>query len=141
MTKPKKYTRSRPLTVRINRSRHLRGDCFVSMMRNSKGSQCCLGFVARQLGVKVSELEGRATPQDVINDLSGSRAQEIRDLFCDVGLLSLSRPSPYNSTGRPTATCETLMKVNDSDELSPSDRERKLESLGLRIGIKFEFFG
>jgi hypothetical protein len=153
-TTKKKYTAKRPLTVWVNRARHLRGDTAGgsdSMMRNEHGGQCCLGFVGRELGCSTKELHERSGPSDVVADVGldydanratqvfevtnavEARKAEVKELFRSVGLV--------DTRGHHTATCKELIAVNDGNKLRGETRETKLKSLGLKIGINFKFFG
>lgn len=104
-------------------------------MLNSEGFQCCLGQIATQLGCDDEYLLGLLDPADV-----------------DIAALSLTGRGPLLETHILTVAgdwsqvnCTSFsilgMNINDNEELTDTQRERKLERLAEEYGLRIEFTG
>lgn len=106
-------------TVTIVRSKWARGKQVPAddyglknnALRNSDGTQCCLGFVCRALGSKVAEIAHRSFPSG-LKDRPPS------------WLISLE---------------EEAAKVNDCEDLSARDREKQLRNIFADTPVRLKF--
>lgn len=107
-------TKKAPLKVIVNRKRWYRGqgdEYSALLLDNNK--MCCIGFLARKLGYTPKDIRNRATLYEVSN----------RDEF----------ENEYDST------LSEAYKVNDEIMITDNKRERRLITLGKRMGVQFEF--
>ncbi len=110
-----------PKIVVIKRSKWLRGDLFKSCLLNDKGEMCCLGFLARKIGFTSSEILDINQPDDLSKRIIG-----------------LAKPDGSKGS-LPTKTADALMRINDCEYSSDEEREKKIKSLGKKIGVTFKF--
>lgn len=121
--KLKTYSRKNPLTVTVRRKRWLRGGRTVSALLDvDSNKMCCLGFAARAIGVPRKLITDVLTPAGVNDFLKG--------LNCVVGSGQIMGN---------TKTANALMEKNDDGTIGNDVREKKIASLGKRIGLKFKF--
>src|SRR5262245_41094891 len=91
----------------VTRSKWLRGRRVGSMLRNGKGLQCCLGFVAEQCGI---------SPEDTLMvGMPGGLPSDAAEKFYSVV-----------PRGRVTARAAA---INDDEWLSDAEREGGLRAL------------
>lgn len=101
-------------TFVVKRTRWLRGR--MSVLRDDRGRQCCLGFVGRQCGVKAKDLLHVLLPRDLADKNFINYPQLTRGMGWD-----------------------DFSDINDSEELSGKDREEQLKALALKAGFRFKF--
>lgn len=109
-------TKKALLKVIVNRKRWYRGqgsDYSCLLLPNNK--MCCIGFLARSLGCKPREIRESTTLSTVDTEVSSN--------FADAHDTSLS--SAYY--------------INDDKDIKDNTRERKLITLGKRMGVQFQF--
>lgn len=133
----------------IDRSKWVRGgveEYGESLLLNDLGSMCCLGFYCVQvLGLEYSDIKGLG---DILGDficnevkLSSKHAEgiELEEYEDDE---SLRWKYIYKkSLGCMVDREISFLSVNDDEELSEEERERKLTELFSEIGVEVEFFG
>lgn len=106
------------LKVVVDKKRWLRGhnpNGDTALYRPDDGKMCCIGFLARKLGCKVSDIRAKAW----LNGVETNKAQEF---------------SESNAT-----QLEEAYEVNDDEELTDSGRIKKLRSIGNEMGVRFVF--
>lgn len=114
------------IALTIDRSRWSRGDLNgVSRMRNSRGSMCCLGFLARACGYSDTEITGLPDPRAVVRNTS-------LNLF-PVGMV-LVDPDPVNS-----AAVSAMIEDNDSVTLTEDKRETRIQQKMAEFGVAVTF--
>jgi hypothetical protein len=109
------------MKIRVSRRRWLRGG--EGVLLNSSGKMCCLGFGARQCGVKAKDIRGRTMPAIIP---VAARTQAL----CDSPLLA----GDYNS-----ALANAASTINDDDAISDKERETKLRDLFAGFGHQIVF--
>ena len=99
--------------LRINRKRWWRGQGSdeSNLRGTTDGKQCCVGFYARACGATVEEIRAKATLQ-CLSEEFGKHENENSSTFSD------------------------LYEVNDDQELTSRDRERKIRQLFKDLGVK-----
>ncbi len=105
----------------INRDKWLRGEgAFESkLLRREDGKMCCLGFLGLACGLSESDIMGKATPVDALND------GKYPEAILEYGFL--------------TTTSYSLMSANDSRYIPETEREQTITNLMSEIGIEVEF--
>lgn len=106
----------------INRKKWLRGEGseYSSLLRTEDGKMCCLGFLGLACGGTKKQIESCDSP---------------------AGTYGPKWPSAllHPDTGLDSTTCEELMKVNDNEDLTDTERESRLKKIFKEIGIKVVF--
>ena len=102
-----------------------------TMLLNEEGFMCCLGQVAKQLGIKDIDLLGAVTPRQ----LKKPSVEAVR------GLLVSEPGSDLNVGELHTALAYSALETNDDPTLTSQDRERALTELFERSGYTLEFTG
>lgn len=120
----------------IDRSRWLRGQGPDSMLLDSRGRMCCLGFACVEAGVEADRLLHAGSPEDV-----GSS----HDLLT-VPVLSRVKESDDEDGGVhrrvvDTALSQEAIGINDDEEMEDTAREVALAELFAREGIAVTFVG
>ncbi len=110
-----------PKNVVVKRSKWLKGDVEESVLLNEKGKMCCLGFLAREAGFTPKQIRKVCQPDDLNKQIIG-----------------LTKPIGFDQLWG-TRTCFALMSANDSGILTDQAREKKIKSLGKKIGVTFKF--
>ena len=116
----------------IDRSKWVCGDYESlggSMLLNNQGRMCCLGQVCKQEGVDDSLMEGRPSPES-LNDDTKRMNGEIGWLVVD----NLGYQVDSDITFK-------MMKVNDSKDISQTERELELTRLAATAGHEMVFEG
>lgn len=124
------------MILKINRRRWLNGGnknlVYSKLLSPHNDRQCCLGFLAREVGYSKEEINDLGCPSDA--------ARETGDNKFPKGFLRWRR----NTLSEPwidTKVCRKMMDVNDDKEITNKLREEKLTKLFAKVGIKVEFFG
>lgn len=124
-----KKTKLIPLT--INRAKWARGGYNGdSMLLNSKGNMCCLGFACRVVGIPANKLKGIGTPQTVTG---------VKALTGKLGKM-VEAPSYAKSIVNSDDT-DAAVGVNDDDKISDKMREYKLKPILKKLGFAAKFVG
>ena len=107
------------MKLTIDRNTWLRGETDESkLLRSSDNKMCCLGFLALALNASKEEISDQSTP---------GTACSVKWLD---GMLKMGHESHISND---------LMRVNDSPNLSASEREAKLSQLFSQLGVEVEF--
>jgi hypothetical protein len=109
-------------TIRINRSKWLRGTGSVGtyLWSNCWQGGCCLGHVIHQVSkCGWEELNNIPAPHEFYTKKS-----------------ILTGDHGCNNT-----FTELAMEINDDSDITDKEREKKLNALGKKNGIKFVFYG
>lgn len=95
-----------------------------NLLRGLDRQQCCLGFVARELGCTVKAIESRGVPS------SAALTPEAQDFFLapEVGVLWDEKPWIREAAG-----------INDNWYLSDKEREKQLRELFKANGHQIVF--
>jgi hypothetical protein len=113
-----------------------------SVLLNSAGNRCCLGFACQQMGVSDEVLKKRGAPASLFSaqedDLKfrlpkDGEAKEVFDRFCE----AIHGENFFTSN----FTTGHLMQTNDNTTISNEFREAELNRIAQEIGIQFEFHG
>lgn len=105
------------------------GENGCSMLLNSKGAMCCLGFYAKKLGATEGIMDTTA-PHCLVGNLRPRRRKTWRERF--KGLVKKG--------DQPTSLANELMTTNDDEFLySERDRESRIVRLFLKLGVKVKF--
>jgi 4-aminobutyrate aminotransferase-like enzyme len=114
MVAPKKEP---PLKVRVSKRTWYRGQgCAKSFLRLPDSSQqCCIGFFARALGAKVSEIQMKST-LDIVDH---EACQNVGHIYESV--------------------LSDCYEVNDDENLTDTQRMKQLKELGMQMNVKFIF--
>lgn len=94
-----------------------------TQLLNNRGYMCCLGFCMKQLGLDDNLIRDKAAPANVMlkhND------------FVSCG--------PYGTIKNSSLSMEA-MRINDNDNISGPERERRLIELFSEHGHEIEFVG
>lgn len=111
----------------IKRSKWYRGHKFDSLLMRGDGSQCCVGQMCSQLGVRDADLLGRAISSD-LPDLP------------DMGLATKEALSPLlDRFGRDLPWVVSAYVVNDDAEIGDDEREPKLAAIAAAAGHELVF--
>jgi hypothetical protein len=108
------------IPVTIRKKKWLRGAGGNSLLLNTRGSKCCLGFVCTAMGVKARDMMDKSTPGELLQYIPGL-TRKSDNLHCDTNL------------------CDTAMGINDDGEYTSVERETKLKKIANRMGYKFTF--
>lgn len=104
------------LKVVIKKRSWLRGDNNDSQLyRTRDRKMCCIGFLARTLGCKVSDIKGRGT----LNDVPNEKAENFNETHSHV--------------------LEEAYVTNDDPDMVEKDRISQLKALGKSMGVRFVF--
>lgn len=108
------------LTVKIDRKKWIRGGGYDQscLLRESDKKQCCIGFLARVLGLENEEILGCNTLAST-NNRTNTRARKFENRY-HTNLLEAYR-------------------VNDNSNLSELARMRTLRALGRKMQVRFVF--
>jgi len=108
----------------VKRSEWLRGEGpdVSYLYRNRDGLRCCLGFLGNACGVSDSQMEGAGGPGLV----------EDKDVW-PKSLIDRAGTHGHSHD------CDKIMVLNDREELSDYEREKKLTDAFTVIGIKINF--
>ena len=123
MSKPKKLKR-----IEISRKRWMRGTGLNgSYLRHPKtGKQCCMGFDCRAHGFSIEQIRGLGMPAALIERIPGL-TKKVVSCYGNV---------EYSGN---TEVAKELAAVNDDDNITDEVRERKVKSIGKRIGRNYVF--
>jgi hypothetical protein len=121
----------------IERSRWYRGKGpGGSRLLLPSGQMCCVGCLLDTVGIDRERMLGVACPADIItNERSQAEDHGIPDFLLaarkvfktSIGVLDNSK------------LCSQLMAINDSTEMSDTDRERNITRLLGAVGIRVRF--
>lgn len=109
------------ITVTVKRNRWGRGGEDGLLYCSATKKMCCLGFVAREVGLTVKHIKDVGEP-DTLPEKDRSKVNFL-----------------LNKKANNNAVCCRLMAVNDSAKLSDVVREEKIITLGKKVGIAFKF--
>lgn len=115
-------------TFTIDRSRWLRGEVETSMLRNTYGDRCCLGFYLGACGVSDSAMTDEATPSDV-RDVIPEEAQ----------WLLRTEIWAFDEVVVESGAGAELISVNDDKHRCEDARERDVARLFAERGIEVVF--
>lgn len=143
------------IKVQIDRKKWLRGD--NGRLRDEEGSQCCLGFVCKKLGLTNNDIYDCGTPSDVIEH--GERLPESRKLTIGERLSPLIKKDKVKDYAD-RAWVNEAIKINDDfnlpytwyakhrgadniEEYEATERmrEEKLTKLFAKHGFELKFIG
>lgn len=112
----------------IDRNTWLRGEGTENsfLLREKDSKMCCLGFLGAACGVPSESMTNTEAPA-LLN-------QDHRDLFPDF-LFHGGRDLNQDSSDE----CNSLVEINDDEELTPEEREAELTMLFAKHGIEVEF--
>jgi hypothetical protein len=111
----------------IDRSTWLRGERGNSLLRNSKGCCCCLGFYLEACGLPPNVLEGFGTPENV---------HDVVAVPAEAGWLL--HPSEESASVCDSGICLALIDANDNSDDEPH-REKTIAELFAKQGIEVVF--
>lgn len=152
-------SRKKPLVVKVSRRRWVNAGARakgISSLLNSHGNMCCLGFACRAMGFKPSEIRLKASPESLLS---------YRDDRQRYGINTIPGLVVRNEYGDPqnTVVADEIIEVNDNHasyeeatfaaeahrlpaaerrkkaKAFRDERERKIQRIGKKIGIKFIF--
>lgn len=103
----------------------------ITLLLNSEGFQCCLGFVCEQLGIERERLRGQTFPMD----LKVEKDHPVQVLLLERKSLPYSLDSDYCTLENHAAN------VNDDTTLTRKQREKKLIRLFRDFGHTLKFVG
>lgn len=113
------------MKVVVKRSKWFRGQgTHGSLLLNSKGQMCCLGFAALQLGFKEEEIKGQAVPAFLKREMIGF------NLPYNSGLLPFAEHTPLT---------RAAVHINDYSFISDEEREQQLTDLFKEHGHEIVF--
>jgi hypothetical protein len=109
-----------------------------SCLLNDANQRCCLGFYAGICGLPNKIIRGIAEPDNVIEllqdgqveDKDGNTVHSNLDIVWKTKLVRGISNSP---------TCNKLMAVNDSKNITDEERETELIAIFKKLGIKVKF--
>jgi hypothetical protein len=115
------------LSVTIKRSKHGFGKKGGSLLDRNTGLMCCLGFVAKKIGLTDDEIRGIAVPSDP-----------------DISKKFVAHPVAgklIDRFGGSSTVCTMLIGTNDDvgQRMSRARREARLTKEAAKIGLKFRF--
>ena len=108
----------------IVRDKWLRGDdpdLPPSELLNDEGEMCCLGFYLRQCGMPQKVLRNQASPFDVKDTIP----KQARWLL--------------NEEGQNSASCNSLISINDVGTKNDKKRERKIKKRFGKHNVEVKF--
>lgn len=113
----------------IDRSKWLRGEIYTScLLRSSDGKMCCLGMLAHQVSPEV-DLAGLICPSAVPTQVQWPQ-----------GLLRVEHRKEDEQTFYfDSVQANALMRINDSETHTDSEREAELKKEFAKIDIEVEF--
>lgn len=97
-----------------------------TMLVNSKGYMCCLGFVCEQLGFNKSLISLRGDPADALLE----HAMLTTKFNDDLG-------SHYDNSD----LCNLAIEINDNSDTTPQEKEKLLIELFEKYHHEIEFVG
>lgn len=101
-----------------------------TLLLNSKGYMCCLGFCMKQLGYADDDLISYGSPFEVTDASTPfTRRFEEEGKIVDTGL------------SVDTVLSEEAMRINDDEDISNEERESELSNLFSKHGHEIEFVG
>ena len=120
-------------TYEIDRSRWING-AVAARMRNpltqlydsNHGRYCCLGLILEQCGYRKSELDGVGTPEKVDDQSMVPAWMTKKNLYGD---------------WLDTDAVREMVNVNDTQNLTEAERERRLTELAQSAGVELRFVG
>ena len=116
-------------TLVIKVKRWLHGGRSPSQLRNKAGSMCCLGFLARDCGASVKDIEEKSTP----GNTTGIGIKWPQKILRKAGHYS------YDFTELNTTLSHEIMRVNDNKNLPLAEKQSELKKLFLQIGYRLTF--
>lgn len=117
------------MKIRVSRKRWLRGVENSALLSSNK-KMCCLGFGARQCGVKARDILNKLMPGSIRPD---HRTQALLDSPL-LTTIEFSPGSCYNSL-----LSEGAAVINDDPKLTDRERETQLRSLFRKHGHQIVF--
>lgn len=99
-----------------------------SLLLNSYGNMCCLGFLAKACGHTDSEIDGISGPRGLFLQNGNTMFPEAIKSKAELGL----------SDGTREWSCD-LIFINDDPTISEKTREDRITGLMLEAGVEVEF--
>lgn len=115
-----------PRVVTIKRSKWLRGASEAFLRNPDTGKMCCLGFLARKVGLSTRQINDKREPEDLTQCITGL-TKILNDFVSEVPFLEN------------TNICVDLMSTNDDTTIDDKIREKQIKDLGKGIGVTFKF--
>ena len=124
-------------TLTINRKRWLRGvkngGSYLRHPNNQK--QCCLGFYARECGLKAADINGISTPD-------GLRPKHFKAVSRLFEPYSLGGDYEASTVEENPITCKLMETNDDSDQdYTEHDREAEIKKLFAKLRVRVRFVG
>jgi len=107
------------LKVVIKKSRWYRGKSVAYLRLIHSPKQCCIGFLARQLGAKVKDIRGISILDDILDE------KHTRDCV--------------NFAGKHNDQLDLAYNINDNPNLSDTERIQQLKEVGRKMAVQFIF--
>lgn len=111
----------------VSRATWLRGSFRESSLLDRSGRQCCLGFVAEQLGVSRDLLLDESMPEDL--------DAQSPAFACISGVLA----NIVGQRGENTVLANAAIAINDDGDVCDESREVALSELFAAYGYELEF--
>ena len=116
---------------KVKRSKWFRGQgSDDSFLLNNEGQMCCLGFYSAACGIKKSYLKNEEAPGEINSDIQNQ---------WQTFLLNDSDIDTEEQYKIDSWACTQLMKINDDENMSDTEREEKLTKLFANDGIEVKF--
>ena len=115
----------------VDRSRWLRGSSTGSVLQDSQGHRCCLGFFMAACGFSADRLFDVGLPEDVEGmSTEGEAGFLVREREDDEG---------YIVGVLDSAVTDRLVGVNDFDSLTDDEREKQIADEFAKHGVRVSF--
>lgn len=118
-------------TVVVDRNTWLRGEGPVTskLHRSKDNKQCCIGFVARELGATVEDITDRSSlSESLYYKKQGRKVSTIHSSLSFGSFITHYKDILQEAYG-----------CNDNIEITDDERENLLIKIGYRMGINFVF--
>jgi len=110
----------------------------ATALLNPSGFMCCLGQTCNQLGVKKVDLVKLGEPSEIDSD----KYKKFPDIFVDIEEdYSYDDEYPIELSFSNSKLSEDAMEINDDEDISQKEREKRLRNLFKEHGHKIKFIG
>ena len=116
----------------VKRSKWYRGEGDAeSRLQTSKNKMCCLGFYAKECGLKKKDILDIGSPGEVPYDI-----KNLWDTFLLESKTHFYTDEPSISD---SSIANDMMEINDNEFITEKERELRLKELFKTQGIKLKF--
>jgi hypothetical protein len=123
----------------VERKKWLRGEGSEDSCLLTEGNRmCCLGFYAEACGLDRKVIRGLSSPMKAVYATQGHFIENYKDKL-STRKSDVIWKTKLVKSGRDTATCNDMMKINDDEHIDDTIRETKLTALFKKLGIRIKF--